>query len=252
MRSGHEVTSIEVAGNGFDIATGVGSLRASAVVLATPPARRRSARWIWHDIEGGCWSSSDRSSARHCHGTRSRDSARPRSARAEPTSPYTVRQRALSSKDPPSWLAPATSSTARSTTDQRPPISCAHSDDWQALVTRDVVDERYLHRLTVAGGQPLAKFGGLEGRPAIDAPGTDGLFVAGDWVGVARGCSQMPRSHPVAKLGSLRAGAWQLAVLPKPMLSKPMLPEPVPPEEQFDAERHRLLMVAYRIVGVWG
>lgn len=42
--------------------------------------------------------------------------------------------------------------------------------------------ERYLHEMTVTHGMPLAARGGLAGRPAIDEPGRDGLFIAGDWI----------------------------------------------------------------------
>jgi phytoene dehydrogenase-like protein len=50
----------------------------------------------------------------------------------------------------------------------------------------DVVMRRYLHRMTVMGGMPLAATGGLAARPAVDALHRDGLpgvFLAGDWVG---------------------------------------------------------------------
>jgi len=46
-----------------------------------------------------------------------------------------------------------------------------------------VVDERYLHRLTVTGGQPLASVGGFAGRPTINSTLDDRLLIAGDWVG---------------------------------------------------------------------
>ncbi|MEM9562263.1 MAG: NAD(P)-binding protein [Actinomycetota bacterium] len=42
---------------------------------------------------------------------------------------------------------------------------------------------RYLHRLTVAGGMPLAARGGLAGRPGVRIAGRPGVLVAGDWVG---------------------------------------------------------------------
>ncbi len=47
----------------------------------------------------------------------------------------------------------------------------------------DVVMRRYLHRMTANHGIPLASSGGLAGRPAIDASGVSGVFLAGDWVG---------------------------------------------------------------------
>jgi hypothetical protein len=43
--------------------------------------------------------------------------------------------------------------------------------------------DRYLHRLTVTGGMPLAGRGGLAGRPDVAVPGRPGVLVAGDWVG---------------------------------------------------------------------
>lgn len=46
----------------------------------------------------------------------------------------------------------------------------------------DVVDERYLHRVTVAHSLPSAARGGLPGRPHAATPVT-GVFRAGDWVG---------------------------------------------------------------------
>lgn len=47
----------------------------------------------------------------------------------------------------------------------------------------DIDMDRYLHRLTVANGMPLAERGGLAGRPGIAVAGRPGVFVAGDWVG---------------------------------------------------------------------
>lgn len=43
--------------------------------------------------------------------------------------------------------------------------------------------ERYLHAMTVTHGLPLADRGGSAGRPAVDATGLEGVFLAGDWVG---------------------------------------------------------------------
>jgi hypothetical protein len=43
--------------------------------------------------------------------------------------------------------------------------------------------ERYLHAMTATHGLPLADRGGSAGRPALDATGLEGVFLAGDWVG---------------------------------------------------------------------
>lgn len=46
-----------------------------------------------------------------------------------------------------------------------------------------VVAQRYLRRMVVTGGAPLAAAGGLPGRPAVTVDGAQGLYLAGDWVG---------------------------------------------------------------------
>lgn len=47
----------------------------------------------------------------------------------------------------------------------------------------DVVHQRFLARLNVTAAAPLARLGGLAGRPAIDHTGMRNVFLAGDWVG---------------------------------------------------------------------
>jgi phytoene dehydrogenase-like protein len=70
---------------------------------------------------------------------------------------------------------------ARSAAEDRPALD-AHrrlagvSDD-------DVVAERFLASMTVACTMPRAVRGGLPGRPAVEATGTPGVHLAGDWVG---------------------------------------------------------------------
>ncbi len=46
-----------------------------------------------------------------------------------------------------------------------------------------VLVERFLRRMVVMGGAPLAGAGGLAGRPPVRVDGAAGLFLAGDWVG---------------------------------------------------------------------
>jgi hypothetical protein len=53
----------------------------------------------------------------------------------------------------------------------------------RAGLTGAIVTERYLHKMMVAGGMPLASRGGLAGRPGVAVPGQPNAFVAGDWVG---------------------------------------------------------------------
>ena len=47
----------------------------------------------------------------------------------------------------------------------------------------DIVSDRFLAKMTVSGGLPLASVGGLAGRPPVAVPARSGVFVAGDWVG---------------------------------------------------------------------
>jgi glycine/D-amino acid oxidase-like deaminating enzyme len=51
------------------------------------------------------------------------------------------------------------------------------------VTSEDVVVERFLAHMTVAGTLPEARRGGLHGRPDIDATGQAAISVAGDWVG---------------------------------------------------------------------
>lgn len=46
-----------------------------------------------------------------------------------------------------------------------------------------LVHRRFLPRMVVANHLPLAARGGRAGRPPVDVPGADSLFIAGDWVG---------------------------------------------------------------------
>lgn len=47
----------------------------------------------------------------------------------------------------------------------------------------DVIHRRFLARVTVTATAPLARLGGLAGRPAVNATGMRSAFIAGDWVG---------------------------------------------------------------------
>ncbi len=53
------------------------------------------------------------------------------------------------------------------------------------ISSTDIVHERYLRRMVVAHGLPMAASGGLRGRPGVGALGVRGVFLAGDWVGPA-------------------------------------------------------------------
>ena len=95
----------------------------------------------------------------------------------------------LSTHSPRAHLAPSGGAVvhvmrygARTSTDDRAQL-------W-ALARRcgiddaDIVAQRFLHEMTVCHALPRPG-PGLTGRPAIDATGTAGVFLAGDWVGAA-------------------------------------------------------------------
>ncbi len=73
----------------------------------------------------------------------------------------------------------------------------------------DVVLDRYLHRMTVAGGTPLASRGGLSGRPPVAVPGADGVLLAGDWVGreAMLADASLASAREAARLAELRVRA---------------------------------------------
>jgi hypothetical protein len=51
------------------------------------------------------------------------------------------------------------------------------------IASGDIVDQRYLHRMTTVSAIATATSGGLAGRPPVRVPDQDGVFVVGDWVG---------------------------------------------------------------------
>lgn len=51
------------------------------------------------------------------------------------------------------------------------------------ITAEHIVEQRYLHRMTVAGALATSALGGLRGRPSVAASGTEGVLLAGDWVG---------------------------------------------------------------------
>jgi phytoene dehydrogenase-like protein len=75
----------------------------------------------------------------------------------------------------------------------------------------DVVVERYLHRMTVAHGMPLAVSGGLHGRPAVTVENRGGLFVAGDWVGPTGMLSDAAAASGVAAAAAAQAHVARVA-----------------------------------------
>lgn len=72
------------------------------------------------------------------------------------------------------------------------------------LTHEQILEQRYLHRMTVVGSLATAELGGMRGRPTINDTGMPGVFLAGDWVG--------PRGHLVdASLASAHDAAAAVA-----------------------------------------
>ena len=68
------------------------------------------------------------------------------------------------------------------------------------ITSDDIVDERYLHRMTTVSAIATAASGGLAARPPVAIPDRAGVFVVGDWVG--------PTGHLAdAVMASARAAA---------------------------------------------
>jgi len=98
----------------------------------------------------------------------------------------------LSTHGPPAALAPAGRSVVHLAR-YLAPGETDHADadraELEALARRtgigddDVVERRFLRRMTVVGAMPTPDRGGLAGRPSVGVPGRPGVFLAGDWVG---------------------------------------------------------------------
>ena len=50
---------------------------------------------------------------------------------------------------------------------------------WRSYVSA----RQFFWKMPVMYSEPLARFGGLAGRPMVEVPGFSGLYIAGDWVG---------------------------------------------------------------------
>ena len=78
------------------------------------------------------------------------------------------------------------------------------------VCTDDVVADRFLARMVVAGSLPRAETGGLAGRPRVTDSGHPGVLIAGDWVGPAGllADASLASGHQAARraLGALEHG----------------------------------------------
>ena len=111
---------------------------------------------------------------------------------------------------------------------------------YAGIASDDIVDERYLHRMTTVSAIATAASGGLAGRPPIAVPDRDGVFVVGDWVGSTGHLAD-------AVLASARSCCRRGD---RPCLDPATGPMTVDGDQaRFDAERRRLTSLAYRMTG---
>jgi phytoene dehydrogenase-like protein len=81
-------------------------------------------------------------------------------------------------------------------------------DELSALASRCGIDagcierERFLRRVTVAHALPLARHGGLAGRPGVMAAAIPNVLLAGDWVGPEGMLSDASASSALSAAGS--------------------------------------------------
>jgi hypothetical protein len=72
---------------------------------------------------------------------------------------------------------------ARSAAEDRPQLEAMAARAGAGSGPADIVHQRFLSRMVVAGTVPAVTKGGLAGRPRVTDSGLPGVFVAGDWVG---------------------------------------------------------------------
>lgn len=94
----------------------------------------------------------------------------------------------LSVHSPPAGLAPEGISVVHAmrygarTSDQDRDALWAHAAA-AGVDPSAVVADRFLRRMVVTHGLPIAAAGGLDGRPSVEVQNRPGLHLAGDWVG---------------------------------------------------------------------
>ena len=110
----------------------------------------------------------------------------------------------------------------------------------------EAIRSRFLRRMPVTNGQPIASAGGMAGRPGVRIAGVDRAFVAGDWIG-PRGL--LVDAAIASGVDAAKAAAATLAqggccaCVP---IGHPCLMDAT---AAFQEERQRLFAIAYRILG---
>ena len=123
-------------------------------------------------------------------------------------------------QSPPARQAPAGRAVvavvrygARSAAEDRPDLE-AHLRQ-VGVAAEDIEVSRFLASMVVAGTLPLARTGGLRGRPAVSDTGLEGVDLAGDWVGPTGLLSDAAlASGRAAGLAALRAVGRAASMVP--------------------------------------
>ncbi len=210
VRTGTKVSAVAPAAGRVEVATSDGRLVARSVIIATgrPAAARRllPADPGWGDLGPEVTAA--------CLDAGLRRVPDPGYVLGVDVPAYTSVQAPPAARQAPAGHA-VVAAVRYGATDARADRAVLESHLARAGVREeDVVTSRFLARMVVAGAAPIAARGGLHGRPAVDATGLPGVYLAADWVGPTGLLAD-------AALASARVAALR-AVRPAPVPSAPV------------------------------
>ena len=180
LRAGIKVTGVASAAGRVEVATSSGPLTARSVIIAAgrPSAARRllAADPGWGDLGPELTAA--------CLDAGLRRVPDPGYVLGLDAPVYATVQSPPARQAPPGHAVVAAIRYGATEASADRPVLEAHLAR-AGLREEDVVTSRFLARMVVAGAAPIAARGGLGGRPAVDATGLPGVYLAGDWVGPA-------------------------------------------------------------------
>jgi phytoene dehydrogenase-like protein len=210
VRTGTKVSGVAAAAGRIEVTTSDGRLRARSVIIATgrPAAARRllPADPGWPDL-----------------GPEVTAACLDAGLRRVPVPGYVLGIDVpvyASVQAPPARQAPAGQAVVAAVrygaTDAKADRAALEAHLARAGVREeDVVTSRFLARMVVAGAAPVAALGGLRSRPAVDATGLPGVYLAGDWVGPTGLIADAAlASARVAAVRAVRPGPVPTATVP--------------------------------------
>ncbi len=177
VRTGVAGTALESTPLGYELGTASTAIRARTVVLATGTPAATSVL-----LRGRCWESAGPPVTGACLDLVTGRVPSPGYVLDADGPMYATVQ------SPPGAQAPAPGAVvaairygARAAAEDRPELESLVG--LAGVRPDDVCTSRFLASMTVSGGTPGPRHGGLAGRPRIDASGLPGVFLAGDWIG---------------------------------------------------------------------